>query len=76
MFWFLWCIIVLISCIIFLNFIIAETGKSYTQVDERLVATVAMERATLVDSAEETIPYFVKNNNMFPKYIVVRDIET
>ena len=30
MFWILWVIIVVISCIIFLNFIIAETGKSYT----------------------------------------------
>ena len=76
MFWIMWGIMVVISCIIFLNFIIAETGKSYTQVDERLEATIAMEKANLVDGAEETIPYFLKNDIMFPKYIVIRDIET
>ena len=30
MFWIMWGFMVVISCIIFLNFIIAETGKSYT----------------------------------------------
>ena len=34
-----------------------------------------MERASSVDGAEETIPYVIKNDIMFPKYIVIRDIE-
>ena len=45
-----------------LNFVIAETSKSYAEVDERLEATIQVERAMLVSEAEAWIP-----KNMKPK---------
>jgi len=76
MFWLLWLLMVFITCIIFLNFIIAETGKSYTEVDERATATIAMERAMLCAEAETAAPNVVKDDKRFPKFIVIRQIET
>ena len=62
MFWILWLFMVFITCIIFLNFIIAETGKSYTEVDERAEATIALERAMLCAEAETAAPNAFKDD--------------
>ena len=64
-----------VTFFIFLNFIIAETGKSYNQVDERLDATIAMEQAALTAEAEMMTPTYYKNVNTFPKYILIRKSE-
>ena len=76
MFWIMWMFMVIITCIIFLNFIIAETSKSYTEVDERSAATIAMERALLCAEAETALPNVLKGQKWFPKYLVIRQIET
>ena len=39
-FWLVWLLIVVITCIIFLNFIIAEASASYEKVSERLKAFI------------------------------------
>ena len=72
MFWLLWLLMVFIANIIFLNFIIAETGKSYTEVDERAEATIAMEKAILCAEAEIATPSSFKNERRFPRYIAIR----
>ena len=41
-FWLVWLLIVVITCIIFLNFIIAEASASYEKVSERLKAFIQM----------------------------------
>lgn len=66
LFWVLWLLMVFITCIIFLNFIIAETGKSYGEVDERATATIAMERAMLCAEAETAAPTAFKDAERFP----------
>ena len=62
MFWFLWVAIVYIANIIFLNFIIAETSKSYTNIDENLESTISMEKAALCAEAELMIPKGIKTD--------------
>lgn len=72
MFWILWVVVVYVACIIFLNFIIAETSKSYTNIDENLEATISMEKAGLCAEAELLLPTRMKNSERFPKYILIR----
>ena len=49
-----------------LNFVVAETGKSYSEVDERLEATIMIEKAGLVAEAELMIPERLKPREYFP----------
>jgi hypothetical protein len=71
-YWICWLLMVTITCIIFLNFIIAEASNSYANVMETLNAQILKERASLIKEAEEMLPRRVKNATMFPQYIVVR----
>ena len=36
MFWFIWLITVILTAVVFLNFIVAEASNSYTEVSEQL----------------------------------------
>jgi len=47
-YWFTWLLIVLITCIIFLNFIIAEASASYEKVSADLDAFILSEKAALI----------------------------
>lgn len=47
-FWFVWAIIVVVTCIIFLNFIIAEASASYEKVANDLQAFIMKEKALLI----------------------------
>lgn len=47
-YWFVWLLIVVITCIIFLNFIIAEACASYEKVSEKLEAFILKEKAALI----------------------------
>lgn len=72
-YWVIWILILLITCIIFLNFIIAEASASYEKVSEFLQQYILAEKAALIQQAEEMEPSFTKNQDKFPKYIIVRD---
>jgi hypothetical protein len=72
MYFVIWLMIVIITCIIFLNFIIAEASASYESVKENLVALINKEKASLVSEAERMMPDSVKNPSLFPKYIIIR----
>lgn len=76
LYWFIWLCVVIMTCIIFLNFIIAEASNSYQNVKDNLTALVNKERASLIAEAESQIPSNYKDDCMFPKYIVVREVET
>ena len=47
-FWLVWLLIVVITCIIFLNFIIAEASASYEKVSERLKAFIQMQKSSMI----------------------------
>ena len=50
-FWVIWILTAVITCIIFLNFIVAEAGASYTAVSEQLENYIQQQRAVLVAEA-------------------------
>jgi hypothetical protein len=52
LFWTVWCLMVALSSLIFLNFIIAEVSNSYKKVRVRINELVQKERATLIDEIE------------------------
>lgn len=74
-YWFVFIMIVVITCIIFLNFIIAEASASYLKVSNDLFAFQMKEKAGLIYEAELMMPSAIKNKERFPKYIIVRQKE-
>ena len=79
-FWFLWLLVFLGGCLIFLNFIIAEVSASYEKVKEEIDALIYKERAKMVKEAEDFISVDRKKGpnkdlNSFPKYFVIREKE-
>jgi len=75
MYYTIWFIIVLVTCIIFLNFIIAEVSASYEKIASELDPIILKERADLVTEADEMIPTSHKNEEKFPRYIIVREMD-
>ena len=55
-FWFVWLVVVLMTCIVFLNFIIAEVSASYTNTMESLHTLFLKERTQLIKEAEDMLP--------------------
>jgi hypothetical protein len=68
----IWLLVVIVTCIIFLNFIIAEASASYQNVKDNLDALKNYELANLVSEAETMMPDHRKNPSLFPKFIIVR----
>ena len=52
MFWFIWFVAVLLSNIVFLNFIVAEASASYAKVTETLEAVIEKEKASMISECE------------------------
>ena len=52
MFWFIWLIAVIISNVVFLNFIVAEASASYSKVTETLEAVIQKEKASMIHESE------------------------
>jgi hypothetical protein len=52
-YWSMWFLVVLMTCIVFLNFIIAEASNSYSNVMDRLEAMVHKEKSSLISEAED-----------------------
>ena len=57
-----WLAVVLMTCIVFLNFIIAEVSNSYEGVINRLEALINKEKSVLIQEAEEIMFTRSKNN--------------
>lgn len=74
-YWFVWLLIVIITCIIFLNFIIAEASASYEKVSDQLMAFILSEKSAMIQEAEEMTFLDFKNEEKFPKYIITREME-
>ena len=62
LYWFIWLLSVIVTSIIFLNFIIAETSASYESIKENLEAQIYKEKANLILEAEEMIFDSQRNN--------------
>ena len=76
MFWIIWVVIVMVTCIIFLNFIIAEVSSSYEKVKVSLNSLFLQERANLIRESEDMMfSSMKKNRGFFPKYLITREVE-
>jgi len=76
LYWIIWFLTVVMTCVVFLNFIIAEASNSYQEVKDRLTAIVNMEKASLIEEAEYMTFSKYKDEKLFPKYVIIREIET
>ena len=77
LFWLLWLIVVTMTCIVFLNFIIAEVSASYQAVKDQVDVIVLQERAQLINEAEDMLKArfgqrMMNWTHIFPKYIISR----
>jgi hypothetical protein len=75
-YWLMWFLTVIMTCVVFLNFIIAEASNSYQNVKDRLTAIVNKEKASLIKEAEDMTFNRNKDEKLFPKFIIVRQVET
>jgi len=76
MFWIIWFLTVMVACIIFLNFIIAEATNSYNEVNEFLDQVIQRQVADLTAEAEDIIPESLKKESSFPQYLIIRKVDT
>jgi len=75
LYWVIWLLVVIMTCIVFLNFIIAEASASYQSVKDRLEAMINKEKGSLIAEAETILCKGVKTDQLFPKYIIIREVE-
>lgn len=75
MFWLIWFVTVMVACIIFLNFIIAEASNSYNEVNEFLDQVIQKQVADLTAEAEDIIPESMMKESKFPQYIIIRKVD-
>ena len=78
MFWVIWITIVIMTNIVFLNFIIAEVGASYNKIKDVLTGLEGQERMNLIKESEVMLDVscLKKNKDMFPKYLICRETDT
>jgi hypothetical protein len=76
LFWVIWLITAIMTCIIFLNFIVAEASASYSEVSEQLEEYIQQQRADLVAEAESLSPDSWKTESRYPRFIAIRKVET
>ena len=74
-YWFLWLIVIVVTNIVFLNFIIAEASASYEKVSEFLDEYIYKDQINLIADAEMMTPRIFKNDNTYPKYIIIREVD-
>ena len=72
-FWILWLLGVVITSIVFLNFIVAEASGSYAKVTETLEQVIWQEKAALIDESESMTNKCKKTSDQYPKYLICRD---
>jgi hypothetical protein len=74
-FWIVWGLILYVTCICFMNFIIAEACHSYEKVSENIDNILMYQRANLINESEEMLLSRFKNTDCFPRFIIVREME-
>lgn len=74
-FWLLWLTTTIMTCIIFLNFVVAEACAIYSKVKEYLGPVIQREKAVLISESEEMQMNCARNKTKYPKYLIVRETE-
>ena len=76
LFWILWVLAIVVTNVIFLNFVVAEASASYTKVTDTLEAVIWQERASMIHEAECMTRTKNKSKEKFPPYLVIRSLDT
>lgn len=79
-FWILWVLITILSCMIFLNFIIAEVSETYNRVKSTLQVVILQERGQMINESQDVLRArfgadISKWNHLFPKYLITREVD-
>lgn len=75
-YWVTWITLVITTCIVFLNFIIAEVSLSYEKIKEKINGQQMKERVLLIKEAEDMMFATTKEDKkLFPRYLVTREVE-
>ena len=75
-YWAVWIFIVMLTCIVFLNSIVAEVSASYNKVNDCIKGLIEQERAQLIKESEDMMLQRWKDDpKKFPKYLIRREIE-
>ena len=75
LYWITWLMVVVITCIIFLNFIIAEASASYQKVKDDLLPLINKSKGALIVEAEQMIPDKYKSKDLFPRFVIIRSAD-
>ena len=76
LYWMTWVVLVIITCIIFLNFIIAEVSSSYESIKTEVNGCIEQDRAQLINESEDMLLQSQKKNpKKFPRYLVRREVD-
>ena len=73
-YWIVFMMVFILTCVIFLNFIIAEASASYEKVANDIESYISFQRAKLIAESEQMFPNSMKNQENLPKYIIVREV--
>ena len=76
MYWCLWTITLVMTNIVFLNFIIAEASESYAKVKETLDESKNKGTADMINESESMLPRAFINKERFPRYIISRTVNS
>ena len=74
-FWVFWVITLVLTCIIFLNFVVAEACASYMRVKDYLLPIIEREKSVLLTECEQMTLKRFKNKEKYPKFLIVRETE-
>ena len=74
-FWIVWILTLYVTCIIFLNFIIAEACESYQRVSQNIGNNLQFQKVCLIHESEEMLWPWLKTQDNFPKFTVIREME-
>ena len=74
-FWVTFLLMVIIACIIFLNFVISEACASYEKISELREEYIYQDRCKLIAEAEAMAPYMFRKEADYPQYIVERVVD-
>lgn len=71
-----WVFIVFLTCIIILNFVIAEVNQSYEKVNLNVNEQILREKVNLIAESEDMLDKINKfEDKYYPKYLIVRSVE-
>ena len=74
-FWVLWVFGLVMTALIFLNFVVAEACASYSRVTDILDSVVLQAQCFLINESEEMTMNRNQNGIKYPRYLIVRSVD-